>query len=656
MYKNPPVPKYNLHKLKKQCSYLLFTIAVLSGCQSYDIEKVYFPRGEVGVLNNEDKNELYKPENTAGVGYELGISLSGGGMRSASFSMGILAGLSDTNVIKELDFLSTVSGGGYAGYFLMSQLFYADKGNTSHVYNNFFDDCVKSDTDHYKDNYLYPNCTTMIPAKSTDYMYQNHVNRQTDLLFYYTDGGGVFAPQVGETFGILSSHILSLIPHHVSNSLFDWGINWSTLTHSYKNGIERTFGLSPIDESADHTDFHQFHNAQPFLWANNYSAKTLSFGDLKRYTLRSLSNCTKLQSKNNQCVRAPIWIINTTAGVADQIYETLGAVPDLKDSVFEVSSLMYGSGEHGYVHDSFEQLDISQTVAASGAAADTQFTGETFVGASGLGIGALLHTFNINLGRTIENYNPNRASNSTHGLLPFPLYYLHGFNRNKSSNDIYLSDGGHSENLGAYSLIVRGVKNIIIVDAEHDPEGKWGALTRLASRLKIEHGLTLRLIDKDVNLDLIDENTAEEITDIKVEPFDADRHIYRGIVSGYRDDFVADKTVNILYVKTSVIQDLVSPECEKGDINGAYPCSFYEYYRKHYLTKDKNNECKPKSGKRDFPNHDTFLTAANMTSDVYTSYRDLARVIARRITFSEGKVDFKALPPDIDKLDKSDCD
>lgn len=263
MYKKSTTPKCNLHKLKEQCSYLLFTIALLSGCQSYDIKEVHFPRGEVGVLNNEDRNELYKPENTVGAEYELGISLSGGGMRSASFSMGILAGLSDTNVIKELDFLSTVSGGGYAGYFLMSQLFYADKGNTSHVYKNFFADCFESDTDKF--NYLYPKCTTMIPAKSTDYMYQNHVNRQTDLLFYYTDGSGLFAPQVGETFGLLSSHILSLIPHHVSNSLFDWGVNWSTLTHSYKNGIERTFGLSPIDVSAAHTDFHQFSQRSTFF-------------------------------------------------------------------------------------------------------------------------------------------------------------------------------------------------------------------------------------------------------------------------------------------------------------------------------------------------------------------------------------------------------
>ncbi|MBA6417047.1 patatin-like phospholipase family protein, partial [Colwellia sp. 6M3] len=49
---------------------------------------------------------------------------------------------------------------------------------------------------------------------------------------------------------------------------------------------------------------------------------------------------------------------------------------------------------------------------------------------------------------------------------------------------IELSDGGHSENLGAFSLIKRGVSKIIIIDAEHDPEYKFGAYTSLKNRLK----------------------------------------------------------------------------------------------------------------------------------------------------------------------------
>jgi hypothetical protein len=44
-----------------------------------------------------------------------GIALSGGGIRSASFCLGILQALSYAGWLKKLDYLSTVSGGGYIG-------------------------------------------------------------------------------------------------------------------------------------------------------------------------------------------------------------------------------------------------------------------------------------------------------------------------------------------------------------------------------------------------------------------------------------------------------------------------------------------------------------------------------------------------------------
>ncbi len=49
---------------------------------------------------------------------------------------------------------------------------------------------------------------------------------------------------------------------------------------------------------------------------------------------------------------------------------------------------------------------------------------------------------------------------------------------------ITLHDGGGSENLGAIALIRRGVKTIIIIDAEHDPAYKFGAYAKLQKRLR----------------------------------------------------------------------------------------------------------------------------------------------------------------------------
>ncbi|GLS19740.1 hypothetical protein GCM10007874_27570 [Labrys miyagiensis] len=48
----------------------------------------------------------------------IGLALSGGGIRSATYSLGVLQGLAATGMLRRIDFMSTVSGGGFAGAFL----------------------------------------------------------------------------------------------------------------------------------------------------------------------------------------------------------------------------------------------------------------------------------------------------------------------------------------------------------------------------------------------------------------------------------------------------------------------------------------------------------------------------------------------------------
>ena len=46
------------------------------------------------------------------------LCLSGGGIRSAAFALGIIQGLAKRDLLQKFDYLSTVSGGGYIGSFL----------------------------------------------------------------------------------------------------------------------------------------------------------------------------------------------------------------------------------------------------------------------------------------------------------------------------------------------------------------------------------------------------------------------------------------------------------------------------------------------------------------------------------------------------------
>jgi predicted acylesterase/phospholipase RssA len=48
----------------------------------------------------------------------IGLAFSGGGIRSATFNLGILQALAQKGLLRKFDYLSTVSGGGYIGSWL----------------------------------------------------------------------------------------------------------------------------------------------------------------------------------------------------------------------------------------------------------------------------------------------------------------------------------------------------------------------------------------------------------------------------------------------------------------------------------------------------------------------------------------------------------
>jgi hypothetical protein len=62
-----------------------------------------------------EDQDLFDPLGKAGEMKLRGIALSGGGIRSATFNLGILQRLANLNELHKFDYISTVSGGGYIG-------------------------------------------------------------------------------------------------------------------------------------------------------------------------------------------------------------------------------------------------------------------------------------------------------------------------------------------------------------------------------------------------------------------------------------------------------------------------------------------------------------------------------------------------------------
>jgi predicted acylesterase/phospholipase RssA len=51
-------------------------------------------------------------------GKAVGLAFSGGGIRSATFNLGVIQALAEKKLLQKFDYLSTISGGGYIGSWL----------------------------------------------------------------------------------------------------------------------------------------------------------------------------------------------------------------------------------------------------------------------------------------------------------------------------------------------------------------------------------------------------------------------------------------------------------------------------------------------------------------------------------------------------------
>jgi hypothetical protein len=64
----------------------------------------------------------------------------------------------------------------------------------------------------------------------------------------------------------------------------------------------------------------------------------------------------------------------------------------------------------------------------------------------------------------------------------------------------YLSDGGHSENTGAYALLAAGCKLIVLADCGADPDYRFDDLENLIRRARIDLGVLIRFMAPDETL------------------------------------------------------------------------------------------------------------------------------------------------------------
>ena len=194
----------------------------------------------------------------------------------------------------------------------------------------------------------------------------------------------------------------------------------------------------------------------------------------------------------------PYHLINTALNIQNsQTANRRGRNADF----FLFSQEFVGSETTGYVatkdiEEVAKGLDLATAMAVSGAAASSNMGAATIKPLT-----PSLAILNVRLGYWLRN--PNRLSNqqktaeakegSYNSVANFYfLLELLGL-LNEGLKSVYLTDGGHIENLGLYELLKRQCRVIIAVDAEADREMAFGSFNTLVRFARIDFGVEIDL-------------------------------------------------------------------------------------------------------------------------------------------------------------------
>ena len=192
----------------------------------------------------------------------------------------------------------------------------------------------------------------------------------------------------------------------------------------------------------------------------------------------------ELSSLHEHANGAPYQLINATLNVPaseDRYLRGRGA------DFFTLSKHFCGAESTGFRRtEVYEPTRLATALAISGAAASPQSGTST-----SRVVMFIMTLLNISLNRWMRN--PERRA--TPKLIFWPYYFVKELLGACHESDalINLSDGGHIENLGAYQLIKRGCRFVIVFDAGADPEFFMEDFGNLLQKVRVDLGVEVEI-------------------------------------------------------------------------------------------------------------------------------------------------------------------
>ncbi len=248
----------------------------------------------------------------------------------------------------------------------------------------------------------------------------------------------------------------------------------------------------------------------------------------------------------------PLHLINTALNVqGSKAVNRRGRNADF----FFFSSAYCGSDSTGFVSTAASQAilqlpDVGTAMAISGAAASSNMGGNTV-----WGMAPTLALLNIRLGYWMDN--PGRLDKSKKSLWEkivgkMRLYLLQEMfsQLDERADKVYLTDGGHIENLGLYELLRRRCKTIVVIDAEADPTMTFGSLMTVQRFARLDLGVRIDLPWQEIQQAAMAVNKSAAAN----EPFDKAKGETLPHVAIGKIDY-GDGEGTLIYVKSSMTGD-----------------------------------------------------------------------------------------------------
>lgn len=240
-------------------------------------------------------------------------------------------------------------------------------------------------------------------------------------------------------------------------------INQFSLHSLYRNRLIRTYlGASRERKPNAFTDFDQDDDLK-MSKLKNESGETLKPFHIVNMTW-NLVNVTKLQWQNR------------------------------KATTFTVSPLHCGNYSSGYRRsdeyggEDSKSISLGTALTISGAAASPNmgYYSSTFVT-------FLMTLFNARLGWWLGNPRKEKYKKPGPKSALLPMINEASGKTEEDKDYIYLSDGGHFENLGLYEMVLRRCHYIFVVDASRDPDYKFENLGNAIRRIRVDLGVNIEI-------------------------------------------------------------------------------------------------------------------------------------------------------------------